>query len=75
MGRSKNAEHFSGGEVYPSGTGPPPEKLFAVLKVFRPPHKGEVRFRLVRTSGGWHIHDIGDKDTPSLMGYLRSYKY
>ncbi|HEX4295558.1 MAG TPA: DUF3828 domain-containing protein [Rhizomicrobium sp.] len=35
----------------------------------------KVHFALVWTSGGWRIHDIGDKDTPSLVGYLRDYKY
>jgi hypothetical protein len=35
----------------------------------------KIHFALVWTSGGWRIHDIGAKDTPSLVGYLRDYKY
>ncbi len=34
-----------------------------------------ARFSLVAVDGGWRIHDISTKDTPSLAGYLRSYKY
>ena len=35
----------------------------------------KIHFALVWTSGGWRIHDIGAKDEPSLVGYLRDYKY
>jgi hypothetical protein len=34
-----------------------------------------ARFSLVVVDGGWRIHDISTKDTPSLAGYLRDYKY
>jgi hypothetical protein len=34
-----------------------------------------MRFSLVYLDGGWRIHDISTKDTPSLVAYLRDYKY
>jgi Protein of unknown function (DUF3828) len=34
-----------------------------------------MRFSLVYLDGGWRIHDISSKDTPSLAAYLRDYKY
>jgi hypothetical protein len=34
-----------------------------------------MRFSLVYLDGGWRIHDISTKDTPSLAAYLRDYKY
>ncbi len=35
----------------------------------------KIHFLLVWTKGGWRIHDIGTKDTPSLVTYLKTYKY
>lgn len=34
-----------------------------------------VRLDLVRADGRWKIHDIGTAISPSLLAYLRSYKY
>jgi hypothetical protein len=34
-----------------------------------------VRLDLVRVNGRWKIHDIGTADSPSLLTYLRTYKY
>jgi uncharacterized protein DUF3828 len=34
-----------------------------------------VRLDLVRAKGLWKIHDIGTKSSPSLLTYLRTYKY
>jgi hypothetical protein len=34
-----------------------------------------MRFSPVYLDGGWRIHDISTKDTPSLAAYLRDYKY
>ena len=38
-------------------------------------HVEKIHFALVWLTGGWHIHDIGTKDEPSLVAYLREYKY
>ena len=38
-------------------------------------HVERVHFTLVWLNGGWRIHDIGTKDEPSLVAYLRDYKY
>jgi hypothetical protein len=38
-------------------------------------HVETVHFALVWLNGGWRIHDIGTKDEPSLVAYLRNYKY
>ncbi|HTT96832.1 MAG TPA: DUF3828 domain-containing protein [Rhizomicrobium sp.] len=35
----------------------------------------KIQFALVWTKDAWRIHDIGDKDTPSLVTYLKTYKY
>ena len=35
----------------------------------------KFRYALVWTKDGWRIHDIGTKDTPSLVTYLKTYKY
>lgn len=35
----------------------------------------KIHFSLVWTKDGWRIHDIGTKDEPSLVAYLRNYKY
>lgn len=35
----------------------------------------KIHYALVWTKDGWRIHDIGAKDEPSLIAYLRSYKY
>lgn len=37
--------------------------------------KQSVHYDLVLVNGGWKIHDLSSKDTPSLQGYLRNYKY
>ncbi len=38
-------------------------------------HVEKIHFTLVWLNGGWRIRDIGTKDEPSLVAYLRSYKY
>jgi hypothetical protein len=38
-------------------------------------HIEKIHFALVWLTGGWRIHDIGTKDEPSLVAYLRNYKY
>jgi Protein of unknown function (DUF3828) len=38
-------------------------------------HVEKIHFALVWLNGGWRIHDIGTKDEPSLVAYLRNYKY
>jgi len=35
----------------------------------------KIHYSLVWTNDGWRIHDIGAKDEPSLIAYLRNYKY
>ena len=35
----------------------------------------KVHYSLAWTKDGWRIHDIGTKDEPSLIAYLRNYKY
>lgn len=35
----------------------------------------KIHFSLVWVNGGWRIHDIGTKDQPSLVTYLKTYKY
>lgn len=35
----------------------------------------KIHYSLVWTKDGWRIHDIGAKDEPSLIAYLRNYKY
>jgi hypothetical protein len=35
----------------------------------------KIHYALVWTKDGWRIHDIGDKDEPSLIAYLKTYKY
>jgi hypothetical protein len=35
----------------------------------------KIHFSLVWMNGGWRIHDIGTKDQPSLVTYLKTYKY
>jgi hypothetical protein len=35
----------------------------------------KIHYSLVWTKEGWRIHDIGAKDEPSLIAYLRNYKY
>lgn len=35
----------------------------------------KLKLELVRINGRWKIHDIGSKETPSLLEYLRTYKY
>ena len=35
----------------------------------------KVHFSLVWMHGSWRIHDIGTDDQPSLVAYLRDYKY
>ena len=35
----------------------------------------KLHYSLVWTKDGWRIHDIGAKDEPSLIAYLRNYKY
>jgi len=35
----------------------------------------KIHYALVWTKDGWRIHDIGAKDEPSLIAYLRNYKY
>jgi hypothetical protein len=35
----------------------------------------KIHFSLVWTKEGWRIHDIGTRDEPSLLAYLRNYKY
>ncbi len=35
----------------------------------------KFHYSLVWTKNGWRIHDIGTKDTPSLIAYLKTYKY
>jgi len=35
----------------------------------------KIHFSLVWTKDGWRIHDIGTTDEPSLVAYLRNYKY
>jgi hypothetical protein len=37
--------------------------------------KENIHFSLVWTKDGWRIHDIGTKDQPSLVTYLKTYKY
>ena len=34
-----------------------------------------VHYDLVLVKGAWLIHDLGDKATPSLQAYLKTYKY
>ena len=35
----------------------------------------KIHFALVWANGSWRIHDIGTKDQPSLVAYLKTYKY
>jgi opacity protein-like surface antigen len=35
----------------------------------------KIHYSLVWTKDGWRIHDISTKDQPSLVAYLRTYKY
>jgi hypothetical protein len=35
----------------------------------------KIHYALVWVKGGWRIHDIGTKDEPSLVTYLKTYKY
>ena len=35
----------------------------------------KIHYSLVWTKDGWRIHDIGAKDEPSLIAYLKTYKY
>jgi len=35
----------------------------------------KIHYSLAWTKEGWRIHDIGTKDEPSLIAYLRNYKY
>ena len=35
----------------------------------------KVHYSLAWTKDGWRIHDIGTGDEPSLIAYLRNYKY
>jgi hypothetical protein len=35
----------------------------------------KIHYSLVWTTEGWRIHDIGAKDEPSLVAYLKTYKY
>jgi len=35
----------------------------------------KVHYSLAWTKDGWRIHDIGTRDEPSLIAYLRNYKY
>jgi len=35
----------------------------------------KIHYSLAWTKDGWRIHDIGAKDEPSLIAYLRNYKY
>ena len=35
----------------------------------------KIHYSLVWVNGGWRIHDIGTKDEPSLVTYLKTYKY
>jgi hypothetical protein len=35
----------------------------------------KIHYSLTWTKDGWRIHDIGAKDEPSLIAYLRNYKY
>jgi hypothetical protein len=37
--------------------------------------KENIHFALVWIKNGWRIHDIGTKDQPSLVTYLKTYKY
>lgn len=38
-------------------------------------HVEKVRLDLMRSSDLWKFHDIGMKGRPSLLAYLRDYKY
>jgi Protein of unknown function (DUF3828) len=35
----------------------------------------KIHYSLAWTKDGWRIHDIGAKDEPSLLSYLKTYKY
>lgn len=35
----------------------------------------KIHYALIWTKDGWRIHDIGAKDEPSLITYLKTYKY
>ncbi len=35
----------------------------------------KIHFSLVWSKDGWRVHDIGAKGEPSLIAYLRNYKY
>ena len=35
----------------------------------------KIHYALIWTKDGWRIHDIGAKDEPSLVTYLKTYKY